>query len=271
MSVRMLRHYDAIGLLRPAQVDPSTGYRWYTAAQLTRLNRIVALRGLGFGLQQVQELLGERVGAEELRGMLRLRQAELRAQIAADTARLADIQARLRMIESEAAMSTIEITVKPLPAVRVVELTGVARNMEPLSIGPVIRGLYERLGAALRSAGVTPTGPAIAYYTDPHADGDGENIVVHAALPIGALPADGTPAAAALAGAAVVDLPAVTQVATVVHRGSMDDCLPSYQALARWIEDAGYRTTGPSRELSLACPEDVDGWVTEIQEPIVPV
>lgn len=53
VSVRMLRHYDGIGLLRPALVDPSTGYRYYDAAQLPQLNRIVALKELGFGLQQV--------------------------------------------------------------------------------------------------------------------------------------------------------------------------------------------------------------------------
>ena len=47
VSVRMLRHYDALGLLRPAHVDPVTGYRSYRAAQLSRLNRIVALKELG--------------------------------------------------------------------------------------------------------------------------------------------------------------------------------------------------------------------------------
>ena len=43
VSVRMLRHYDAIGLLQPAHVDQVTGYRSYEARQLSRLNRIVAL------------------------------------------------------------------------------------------------------------------------------------------------------------------------------------------------------------------------------------
>jgi DNA-binding transcriptional MerR regulator len=82
----MLRHYDAIGLLQPAYVDRETGYRSYDAGQLSRLNRIVALKGLGFTLQQVQSILDE-VSVEELRGMLRLRQAELHSQIASDTAR----------------------------------------------------------------------------------------------------------------------------------------------------------------------------------------
>jgi DNA-binding transcriptional MerR regulator len=53
VSVRMLRHYDAIGLLRPATVDPASGYRFYEAGQLADLNRLVALKDLGFSLQQL--------------------------------------------------------------------------------------------------------------------------------------------------------------------------------------------------------------------------
>ncbi len=53
VSVRMLRHYDQIGLLRPARVDAITGYRTYAATQLTLLSRIVELKGLGLTLEQV--------------------------------------------------------------------------------------------------------------------------------------------------------------------------------------------------------------------------
>ncbi|MCQ4040615.1 MerR family transcriptional regulator [Streptantibioticus rubrisoli] len=258
VSVRMLRHYDAIGLLRPAHVDPATGYRSYEAGQLSRLNRVVALKELGFTLQQVQQILDDHVTAGELRGMLTLRQAELQTQIATDTARLAHVQARLRMIESEGTMPSEEVTIKRIPAVRVAEMTGTAKTLEPLSIGPVVRELYAELCSALDRAGVTPVGPATAYYEDA---GDGESVIVHAGLPVNVEPDDAF-------DFAVVDLPEVEQAATIVHRGSMDDCLPTYQALARWIEDAGYRTAGPNREVTLACPEDLDGMVTELQEPI---
>jgi alkanesulfonate monooxygenase SsuD/methylene tetrahydromethanopterin reductase-like flavin-dependent oxidoreductase (luciferase family) len=57
VSVRMLRHYDAIGLIRTACVDPDTGYRSYQASQLDELNRVIALKDLGFTLQQVQAIL----------------------------------------------------------------------------------------------------------------------------------------------------------------------------------------------------------------------
>ncbi|MFD6215421.1 MerR family transcriptional regulator, partial [Nocardia salmonicida] len=57
VSVRMLRHYDAVGLLPPARVDAATGYRFYAAAQLARLNRLIALKELGFTLEQVGRML----------------------------------------------------------------------------------------------------------------------------------------------------------------------------------------------------------------------
>jgi DNA-binding transcriptional MerR regulator len=67
VSVRMLRYYDTLGLLRPARVDSASGYRFYAAGQLARLNRIVALKDLGFTLDQVRAMLDEQVSAEQLR------------------------------------------------------------------------------------------------------------------------------------------------------------------------------------------------------------
>jgi DNA-binding transcriptional MerR regulator len=84
VSPRMLRHYDAIGLLRPAAVDPATGYRFYRAYQLGQLNRILALKDLGITLEQLRAILDGQVNTDQLEGMLRLRQAQLRAQIAAE-------------------------------------------------------------------------------------------------------------------------------------------------------------------------------------------
>lgn len=64
VSVRMPRHYDAIGLLRPAHVDPVTGYRSYQASQL---NSILALKDPGFTLDQVGAMLDEQVSVEGVR------------------------------------------------------------------------------------------------------------------------------------------------------------------------------------------------------------
>lgn len=258
VSVRMLRHYDAIGLLRPAAVDPATGYRWYEAGQLARLNRLVALKDLGFTLEQVRSILDEKVSVEELRGMLRLRQAELQARIAGDTARLAQVEARLRIIEREGLMPADEVQVKRVPAVRVAELSGIAAGFEPESITPVITPLYDELIRRLERAGMTPTGAPVAWYEDAT---EGDGVVVHAGMPVDV-------ERGGAHGLQVVDLPAIERAATILHHGSMDGVMPTVQALARWIEANGYRSAGYNRELYLECGEDRDAWVTELQEPI---
>jgi DNA-binding transcriptional MerR regulator len=74
----MLRHYDAIGLLRPAAVDPATGYRFYRASQLGQLNRILVLKDLGITLEQLRAILDGHVNADQLEGMLRLRTVSCR-------------------------------------------------------------------------------------------------------------------------------------------------------------------------------------------------
>ena len=259
VSVRMLRHYDAIGLLEPVSVDPASGYRFYEAAQLSTLNRIIALKDLGFTLQQVAQILDEQVSAAELRGMLTLRRAELQAQITDDTARLARVEARLLSIESEASATTPSVVVKRMAPLLVAELTGTAAGYEPEAITPVIQPLCHDLPRQLCGAGVAIAGPPLAYYAD--AGGDTGAIEVHAALPIAARPTGPH-------GFRVVHLPEVPAAATLIHHGSMDHVLPAVQALARWIDASGYRSLGYARELTLEFCDDGDQWVTELQEPV---
>ena len=264
VSVRMLRHYDTIGLLRPACVDPVSGYRFYQASQLAELNRVIALKELGFTLQQVQSILAEKVSAAELRGMLKLRRAEIQAVLEAETTRLARVEARLLTIEDEARAPADGVVIKRLEPVRVGELTAEAAGWEPEAITPVIQPLYGTLWQRMASAEVCAAGPAVAYYEDAPA-GDGA-IVVHAAVPVAAVPAaDG---ADRDPGFAIVDLPAVDRAAVIIHHGSMDDVMATGQALARWIDANGYRSAGYSREVTLEWSPDPDQWVTELQQPI---
>jgi len=259
VSVRMLRHYDAIGLLRPASVDPASGYRFYQASQLAELNRIIALRDLGFTLQQVQAILDERVSAAELRGMLKLRRAEIHTQIETETARLARIEARLLTIEDEGRVPADGVVIKRLVPVRVAELSGTAAGFEPEAITPVIQPVYDDLWCKLCCAGVPAAGPAIAYYEEVP-EGDGA-VIVHAAVPVNTEVDAGD-------RFDVVDLAEVERAATIIHHGSMDDVLSTGQALARWIDANGYRSVGYNREITLEWSPDPEEWVTELQQPI---
>jgi len=266
VSVRMLRHYDAIGLIRPARVDPHSGYRYYTAAQLRVLNRVTALKDLGFTLQQVKTMIEDKVESVELRGMLRLRRAELAAQVERDAARLAQVDARLRLIETEGHMDTADVILKDSPALRVAELSATATSYEDAaSISANLTPLYPRLLALMKQHGIAMTGPPIGYYEPaPAAPGD-ETITVHAAFPIA--PGAGSPGL----GFDVADLPPLGLVATALHLGSMMGTMGTVQKIATWIDENGYRPIGPgfAREIYLQCPPgDHDQWVTELQVPV---
>ena len=101
VTVQTLRHYDELGLLKPSEVDPPSGYRYYVLNQLPRLHRILALRDLGFSLEQIAHLIDDDLPPTELRGMLRLKQAELRQQVNEGLDWLERLEARLRLIEGE--------------------------------------------------------------------------------------------------------------------------------------------------------------------------
>ncbi len=219
----------------------------------------MALKGLGFTLQQVRSILDDEVSIEELRGMLRLREAELQSQIATDTARLAQVEARLRIIEREGDMPADDVQIKRIPKIRVAEHSTTAASFEPESISPGIGPLYDELRNRLERAGLTPAGPDIAYYED---SPGGDGVLVHAAIPVDAGPEEDY-------DFAVVDLPGIEQAATIVHRGAMDDVMPTIQALARRIDANGHRSAGYNRELYIELGEDRDAWVTYLQEPIV--
>jgi DNA-binding transcriptional MerR regulator len=266
VSVRMLRHYDAIGLLPPAHVDPHSGYRFYTANQLRLLNRIITLKDLGFSLQQVQLMIEEKVDVGELRGMLRLRRAELEAQVVRDRSRLTQVDARLRMIETEGHMNTADVVLKTIPSVRVAMLFATAAGYdEPSSISENLTPLYPRLMELMEKHGVAMTGSPMAYYLPAPTNPGDETITVHAAFPVGAVEPDPG------LGFEVVDLPPIEQAATVLHHGSMSEAFRTGDKLANWIDENDYRPDGPgfAREIYLDCPpDDFDNWVTEMQMPV---
>ena len=92
ISPRMLRHYDALGLLHPALVDPETGYRYYDTAQLERVERIRRLSAYGFPLAQVPELLA--LDADTLALHIRERRRAVCRE-------LAELQLQVRRMEEE--------------------------------------------------------------------------------------------------------------------------------------------------------------------------
>src|SRR5215213_11256733 len=109
VTVKTLHHYDDIGLLKPAQVDKFTEYRYYTLEQLPRIHSIMALKELGLSLEEIAQVLLENLPPEQIRGMYRLKQTEAQQRLREELERLAKIEFRLRQIEQEGRIETVDI------------------------------------------------------------------------------------------------------------------------------------------------------------------
>lgn len=257
VTIATLRHYDERGLLSPLNVDQDSNYRYYSVTQLPRLNRILALRDLGFSLEQILEVLQDDVSPEQLRGMFKLRQVEAAERLAAEQRRLERLEVRLRWIEQENCMPMFEIVLKTVPSMLVAarRISIPTNDQVPAYLNPAFQEVFEHADRH----GAKKHGPHLAlWYTSAStlADEDAE-----AMLPIDrSIPSSDR--------VNVYTLPQV-EVASVIHHGEFQEFTQGHTALLQWIEQHHYEITGPFREIYLAHnPNDLADSTTEIQYPV---
>lgn len=258
VPVSALRYYSDLGLLPPDAIDPDSGYRYYSVSQLPRLNRILALKDLGLSLEDVGAILNDELAAAELRGMLRLKQAEIGQVVSEQQARLTRVENRLRMIEGEESMPDHEVVLKTLEPVHVVSLRETLAN--PQDVATLITDGF----AALIPAGIMPTAPCFSVYQDP--EFKPEDLDVEVAFPV---PEDSsvppvTPGGRTFKHRVVPG----TKAAVTIHEGLYDNLESTYSVIGKWIADHGLRIVGPAQESYLSAPDDPDGPVTEIRFPV---
>lgn len=260
VSVSALRYYDEVGLLRPVEVDRFTGYRYYAFDQLGMLHRLLAFKDLGLSLEQIRHLLGEELPAEQIKGMLRLKQAELQSQIGEIKEQLRRVEARIEQIEMEGKMPEYDVITRSIDPVRVAMLRQEVENMEV--IGQTLNRAFDQLMSNIEAQGAQVGGPAVTlYYDDLMAKPD--NFEVGAAVPVAGK-------MASTDRIQVTELPGVELAACVVHKGSFATLGGAYEVLHAWIEKNGYSYAGPGRELTLQYDRNGNpaDWITEIQAPI---
>jgi len=237
VSVVTLRYYDEMDLLKPVKVDSFTGYRFYSADQLPRLNRILALKDLGFSLEQIRLMLTDGLTSEQLRGMLTLQRTEVEKRLADEQERLRRIEARLRQIELEDKMPKYDVVLKNAPAM----LVASRRVTVPTNdqVPQYLDAAYMEIYSYIHKQGAKQTGP---HFTLWHSPSDVyENEDVEAIVPIDRA-LNGTD------GVKVYELPS-TQVAAVVHQGHFEDFQQGHAAILEWIDANGYQIAGPYREI----------------------
>lgn len=257
-SPRMLRHYDQLGILQPDHIDPVNNYRSYGVGQLARLHRILALRDLGFSLDEITKVLHDNPSVEELRGMLRLRRSEIELHISQENERLQRVEAHLHTIERNTTMSTANVVIKQSQPLRVAEMVSVAEGGGFTNVGPVFQTLIPKVLERLGQAGIRP-GISIGAYEDPQEDG---SLPVHVGFEISDQELEGDDELH------IVDYPS-REVASMVNHGSITEISSWYEDLYRWVENSGRAPTANPIELYLAWDEnDMSKNVTEIQVPL---
>ncbi|WP_166968713.1 MerR family transcriptional regulator [Brevibacterium atlanticum] len=249
VSVRMLRHYESLGLLTPEAVDEFTGHRHYGAGQLTRLNRIMALNALGIPLRSITGLLDSELSSEALVEMLHRRRHQLLAEQSAAVAALAEVDFRLALIE-RTTMDHPDSIIKDLPPERILGRTVLLGEppFDTSEIGP----LFDSAADAITEAGGAPT-MAIGIYSETES---GTEVTCGFRT--------STPTADTGPELEITELPSCT-AATLVHKGPMARIGASWQHLAEWALAQGWELVGPCREVYLETGPD---WVVELQQPV---
>ena len=247
LSIKALRNYDRLGLLRPAWVDPASGYRYYRLDQMRRADVIRMLRIADVPLADIGNVLDGSDPNDVLSSHL------------VTLARQRDEQARkLRYLEQ--LISRKDVAMSHEVAVKIVNPQVVSSHRVETTYQQVFTAIPEGFGTVFRRLqdhNAEPTGiPFTIFHRAPDAEDSGD---VEMCIPV-------SPNARL---APIHDVPG-GPVAAVVHKGPYDEMGPAYEALARWISDHGHQIVGPTREIYLNHPDDVDPTelLTELQWPI---
>lgn len=133
VPVSTLRYYDDVGLLKPVEVDHFTGYRYYAFEQLPSLHRILALKDLGFSLEEIARLQTDNLPAGQVRAMLIRKRSELREQAQDNFSRLERVDAWLKQNEQENTMSIYTVRLARIET----DLPDIVRITNPYEDQPI--------------------------------------------------------------------------------------------------------------------------------------
>jgi DNA-binding transcriptional MerR regulator len=262
VTIKTLHHYDEAGLLQPSHVDPHSGYRYYAASQLQSLQRILLLKDLGFGLDEIRELL--HADPDTWAQTLNRRRAELTASIAADQSRLLRLTA-LQQTLDQGGTEPLPVVLREVPAVEVYSVR--RRVAQP---GTPMQALFEE-AEALVAAARSPASPFTIFHDPDYREADMD---VEICIPV-------KEGAARLATRVV---PA-TAMGCITYRGPYEQTAMLYSQLLQWLDRSGMRMSGPLREVYHRYGADQVGYrlpasvltnnsaeyVTELQAPVAPL
>lgn len=252
VTIKALRHYDEIGLLPPAFIEETTGYRYYTSAQLPLLHHILALRDMGFTLDEIKQVQG---GIPE-KELLQKKRLELIKKIAADTLRLAQVESYLA--KKDADTCDYHIILKDLPEVIVASMRTVISSYDALfDVVPPMGAEMERLGCVC----AVPEYCFNIYHDGEYRETD-VDVEICEAVTEKKIDSE-------MLTFKVIDR--VEHAACVLHKGPYEGFPKAYNAVLKWVENNGYEIIDNPRESyidGLWNKDSAEDWLTEIQFPV---
>jgi effector-binding domain-containing protein len=259
VTVRALRYYDEIDLLKPVQVDQTTGYRYYSIDQLSKLNRIIMLKEMGLSLDDINRIMHDNIPVDYIRRLLQVKMAEIQERLNQDSGRLRKVEAWLSKINKEGLMPTdMYAQMKYIPELRVISKREIGTYEE--TTAKLLNDLRQQINQLNNPETVKVTGPIIGlFYDDEYKEKDAD---IEIALPVsGEISIND-------AYIEVKTLPKC-KVISATHLGPYYDMGKAYSQIFEYAEEHGLKLITPIRELYLKYVEEVpeDELLTEIQCP----
>ena len=250
VSIRMLRHYDDIGLLKPAEIDQFTGYRYYREDQLLVMGRITALKDMGFALADIVRILEIYDDKDQLDSFLTAKQKELEAQAKETEYKMMLLGTARNRLRKEKNMS-FDVTVKMIPERYAATVHMIIPKYEDEAAA---WGMMAECAQPL-----VPADPcyAIAEFLDREYKEENVEIVVSMAVKGQYRDTEHVK---------FKTLPAV-KVASCIVKGPYEQMGEAYAAVVAWINENGYRNNGSMFNIYHVGPaqtQNPDEYVTEV-------
>ncbi len=256
VSIKTLRHYDSIGLLQPEKIDTFTGYRYYSASQMPRLNKILALKEVCFSLGEIALILERNMSSEQIQTLLEIKHMEIADKIRSDQERLSRVENLLKICKQEAFYMNYDIVLKEIEPILVASVRDFIPEYSEQG------HLWEELAGYLEKHGVKILPGCMVIYHDTECK-DGR-IDVEIIDPVsGKFPESNRIKCKMLDSA--------KEMATLVHKGPFQTLHNAYAAISKWIEDNDYEIIQAPREIYLKgewVTKEPNEFVTELQFPV---
>lgn len=257
ISIRMLRHYDEIGLLVPKEVDVFNGYRYYGEEQLSAAGQIQSLKSMGFGLTAIKEILNCCGGPKELEKLLRVKKKELEDQLDAIGTRLQLLDNTIDWIRKDGNMMDYQVTLKTLPERYVASVREVIPAYDREQI------LWNRLHkeTADQNPQMAVPGYGLAIFHDEGYKEQDVDVEIQVSV---------TGKYRDTEHVKFKTVPPI-QIASAVYQGDYGQITRVNEAVARWIHDNGYEYDGASFCIYHVSPHEAaspDELVTEVCYPV---